>query len=115
MKIPRSPMGDLILSPLYKALPLVLFSALCSTSALGQTVVATITLHVQTKPSPAQGEQIPKVELIGGKPFLELKKEHNGQTLAIAVGTLMFLHFDATGFDVNPPGVLEPPAGVFHL
>jgi hypothetical protein len=98
----------------HKLLPL-LFYAFFSCNTHGQTVVATITVRVATNPLSSQGEQVPKVERINGKQFFELRKENNGQTFAIPEDTSIFLRFDATEFEVSPPGILEAPPGVFHL
>jgi hypothetical protein len=106
----------------YSGYGLVLFGvlSLCGTAAGQSNVVAQYTVNVGPPPAGEKAVQVPKIEMVGGKPTIKLGVEENGVTVRIATGTYVFLKFpDAPGamrYTIDPPhGVLESPPGVYHM
>jgi hypothetical protein len=84
--------------------------------------VATVTLQITAAPAHAQAQARaaapgkPAIKTVNGKPLMRLSSEQNGQTIEAPQGTFILLRFPgATGFVVNPPGILEPPPGRYHF
>lgn len=94
-------------------------SLFCIAAMAQSTEIATITVHVTSQPSLTQGEKTPRVEMLEGKPSVQIGKAESGSTVGVALGTYIFLCFEpssgALGFEVQPPGILVAPPGTYHL
>jgi hypothetical protein len=85
--------------------------------------VATFTVHVTAAPAHAEARAAtpgrPEIKLINGKPLMSLTGEANARTSEVPQGTFILLRASpqsgAVGYTVTPPGILEPPPGVYHL
>jgi hypothetical protein len=85
--------------------------------------VAAITVNVTAAPAKAEARAAakgrPEIKMVNGQPLMRLTAEANGQTVEAPQGTYILLRFSvasgAVGFTVTPPGILEPPKGIYHL
>ena len=88
-------------------------------SAAQSTDIATVMVHVTSAPSQAENEKVLKLEMVQGKPSIQIGEAEDGQVVATTVGTYVFLRFDtasgARGFEVHPPGILVTPPGVYNM
>lgn len=85
--------------------------------------VATFTIQVTSAPTRAEARAAakgrPEIMLVNSKPLMRLTEEFSNQSVEAPQGTLILLHASpqsgAVGFTISPPGILEPPPGVYHL
>jgi hypothetical protein len=93
---------------------------LCVWGAAQSNVAAQYTVKVGPPPAGERAVQVPRIEMVAGKPTVKLGIEENGLTMRIPVGTFILLKFPglpgAISYTIYPPhGVLESPSGVYHL